>query len=291
MRALIAVFALIGAAHAQVCVALDTNKDTLSKRDQASAKMLVESAFESQGVTIVPPPCSALYTVSNVRLGEAVIARIQGPDRAVKAKAASIGELDAVYDQLVRQLMGKGSKTTRHNVTTAQARPRREKADSIWMLNIGTGYLGGADLDSIPVLLGAGYRYELDHFGIEAGTRLFLATGNSDDHDGGGGFGVRVMALYHFNGTAAASPYVGGGLGFGITGAQFDDESYTGSGLEGHIAVGYSFLRASTIRMFVQLDAALPFYELEETTLLEDAGLEPRYVPIIGLSLGVGWNR
>jgi hypothetical protein len=291
MRALLALLALVGAAHAQVCVTVNTDKDTLTPGDQKAAKLLVESAFQSLGVTTVPPPCSKLYTVANVRLGDAIVARIQGPDQAAQAKAASIGELDAVYDQLVRRLMGADSVTTRQNVTLSQSAPRRERADSIWAINIGSGYLSGADLDAVPVLLGFGYRYELDHVGIEAGGRLFLATGNSDDKDGGGGAGVRVMALYHFDSVASSSAYLGGGLGFGFMGAEFDGDTFSGGGLEGHVAVGYSFLRASTIRMYLQFDAMLPIYEMEETNFIDSEGLDPRYVPIFGFSLGVGWNR
>jgi hypothetical protein len=186
---------------------------------------------------------------------------------------------------------GEAASTTRTNVTAAQARPKRVRADSMWNINIGSGYLLGADLDSVPVLFGFGYRYELDQFGIEVGARFLVATGNSDDKDGGATYGIRLMGLYHFDPVASASPYLGLGLGFGGTAGEIDNEAYTGGGLETHASVGYSFLRESTIRMYVQFDATLPIYQLEETTLIEDNGLDPRYVPYFGLSLGLGWGR
>lgn len=283
---------LAGAAHAQVCVTVDSQSDTLTEGDRKATRMLAESAFQGLGVTTVPSPCSAQYTISNVQLGEAVVARISGPKGTAKGKAASISELDAVYDQMVRTLVkGEGGAVTRDNVTAAQARPKRVRADSVWNVNIGTGYLSGADLDSVPVLVGFGYRYELDHFGIEAGARFLIASGNSDDKDGGGTFGVRLMGLYHFDAVSSASPYLGAGLGFGGTAAEFDNNTYNGGGLEGHVAVGYSFLRESTIRMYVQFDATLPIYDLEESNFIDNEGLDPRYVPFFGLSLGVGWNN
>lgn len=285
-------FAFVSAAQAQVCITVDAASDTLNEGDRKATKMLAESAFENLGVTTVPSPCSAQYTISNVQLGEAVVARITGPKGTAKGKAASISELDAVYDQLVRTLVNGGeASTTRANVTTAQERPKRVRADSMWSVNVGTGYLLNADLDSVPVLFGFGYRYELDQFGIEAGARFLIATGNSDGKDGGGTYGLRLLGLYHFDAVASASPYLGVGLGFGGTAGEFDNNAYSGGGLETHVALGYSFLRESTIRMYVQFDATLPIYQVEESNFIDEEGLDPRYVPFFGLSLGVGWGR
>lgn len=299
---LIAVAAVSSAAHAQistpkgsVCVTVDEKTDTLSPQERAAAKALAETSFQNLGVSTTAAPCPALYTISNIRLGEAVVANIVGPLGARKGKAASLSELDAIYDQMIRGLVkGDSEAVNRTNVTTAQERPKRVRADSLWHFNIGSGYVLGSDVSEVPLALGFGYRYELDQIAIDATARLFIAAGNDEGSDNSVNGGFRLMGLYHLDGTASTSPYLGGGLGWGGTAASFDDTFFSGGGLEGHLAAGYSFLRESTIRMYIQFDAVLPFYSLEDDLSDLDGSADKeddRYAPIFGLSVGIGWNR
>lgn len=294
--------ALASAAQAQVttvpaavCVAVDEKTDTLEAPERAAAKALAETSFQNLGVSTTTAPCPGQYTISNIKLGEAIVANIVGPGGARKGKAASLSELDAVYDQMIRSLVkGEGDAVNRNNVTSAQERPRRVRADSLWHVNIGTGYVLGSDVSEVPLGLGFGYRYELDQLGIDATARLFVSGADSESNDGAVNGGFRLMALYHFDGVSSSSPYVGGGLGWGGTAASFDDTFFSGGGLEGHFAAGYSLLRESTIRMYLQFDAVIPFYDLEHDFSEFDGSTEKqdsRYAPIFGLSLGVGWGR
>lgn len=283
-----------------VCVTVDEKTDTLAPGERAAAKALAETSFQSAGVSTTAAPCAVQYTISNIRLGEAVVVTMAGPGGVRKGKAATLSELDAVYDQMVRSLVkGEDEAVSRTNVTAAQAQPKRVRADSLWHINIGTGYVTGSDVSEVPLGLGFGYRYELDKLGIDATARLFISAGNDGDGEGNGedgavNGGFRLMALYHFDGLSSSSPYVGGGLGWGGTAAVFDDDLFSGGGLEGHLAAGYSLLRESSIRMYLQFDAVMPFYNLEhDLSELSANGVkqDDRYAPIFGISLGVGWSR
>jgi hypothetical protein len=110
------------------------------------------------------------------------------------------------------------------------------------------------------------------------------------------------MALYFLNPTAGHSAYMGGGVSWGVAAAATatTDSSglstvrtYTGNGLQGEISAGYEFLRASTIRMFVQADATLPFYAVH-TYNFDSTGTSvgsSSYVPTLAVSFGIGWGR
>jgi len=94
--------------------------------------------------------------------------------------------------------------------------------------------------------------------------------------------------------SANGTPYVGGGLSWGSTnfGAGWE-----GTGLQGELSAGYEFLRASTLRTFVQVDAVLPFYNV--STVRYPFNYRPgvpiitdrRYAPAISVSLGIGIQR
>ena len=80
------------------------------------------------------------------------------------------------------------------------------------------------------------------------------------------------MGHYFFNGVADASPYLGMGMGYGFMAMNKSSEdaafvedglTYGGAGLHGKVSLGFEAMRSSTIRLFMQLDATLPFYDLE----------------------------
>lgn len=71
-------------------------------------------------------------------------------------------------------------------------------------------------------------------------------------------------------------------------------QMYSGSGLQGEISVGYEFLRASTIRMFLQADATLPFYTVHRYTYDSALGAAvggSAWVPSLAFSFGIGWGK
>ena len=82
-----------------------------------------------------------------------------------------------------------------------------------------------------------------------------------------------------------ASAYLGGGVSWGV-GASVSDagDGYAGTGLQGQVVAGYELARASTIRVFAQVDVGLPFYR-------QSSGDDKRWVTNLAISLGLGWGR
>ena len=76
-------------------------------------------------------------------------------------------------------------------------------------------------------------------------------------------------------------------------------KSWSGNGLQGEISAGYELGRASTIRVFLQADAGLPFYRLTAHTYefsntppyMVTTSTDRQYVPSLAVSLGIGWQR
>jgi hypothetical protein len=191
----------------------------------------------------------------------------------------------------------------RSNVTSAQQAPNRVEADSLWYLRIGYGLALGPTTGH-GVAFGFGYRYELDELGIEL-SFLNLMIGNNNNSSGSAtvtGDWAKIMGLYFLSPTAGQSLYLGAGLSWGMAAAAGNATSagstsfqtYTGSGLQGELSVGYEFLRASTIRMFLQADATLPFYTVHrntyDSTLLATVG-GSSWVPSLAFSFGIGWGK
>jgi len=68
----------------------------------------------------------------------------------------------------------------------------------------------------------------------------------------------------------------------------------TGSGLQGELTAGYELGRATTIRMFLQADATLPFYTVTSRTISSRGDVSDatrRYTPSLVVSVGLGWQR
>jgi len=65
--------------------------------------------------------------------------------------------------------------------------------------------------------------------------------------------------------------------------------NYSGSGLQGEVAAGFEFLRASTIRMFAELDVTLPFYTARP--VLGTSATNSEWVPSVFASVGIGFGR
>lgn len=283
-------------AHADVCVTVDTARDNLSDSERSGARTLVSDAFQQNGQRVVLEGCTEVYAVYHVRLGDAVTVTIYGPKGTRQAKAGSMNELPEVYSQLVRSLISgqqvatSNDTVTRTNVTAAQAVPTRAAADSLWYAQLGYGGITGAGLDSGPAF-GFGYRFELDSIGIDASMN-FLA-GTDDDSNGVNFTLIRLMGLFFADPMANRSAYFGAGLGWGFSAVEDNGIPYGDSGLQVEASAGYEFLRASTIRMFVQADAMLPIY-LSDADFFDPATMsnvdDTRYTPRFGLTMGIGWG-
>jgi hypothetical protein len=286
------------AASADVCVAVDTTRDTLSEQDRNSTRILLGQALRQQGIAVADQNCMGTYVVYHVRLGNSITVFLQGPQGYREAQARAIEEIPAVYSQMIRSLVTGQPMTThgntvdRSNVTATQQAPNRVQADSLWYFRLGYGGATGPVTNAGPGF-GFGYRYELDALAIDLSFLNLLVFGNDDPNSseaGVTGSWVKLMGLYFFNPTGNGSLYLGAGVGYGVTAVGDNANTYTGTGLQGEVALGFEFLRASTIRIFAELDATLPFYGVYQTVLSGTPG-DKSYVPSFVASLGIGWGR
>jgi hypothetical protein len=291
------------AAHAAVCVQLDGAHDNLTPQEQSGALTMFATTLQQQGQQVVATGCNATYVVYHVRLGMSVNVFVQGPQGYRQATARAIEELPAVYSQVVRSLLtGMPMDTAngtvdRTNATAAQQAPNRVEADSLWYARLGFATLAGPIVNSGPTF-GFGYRYELDSVGIDFSfLNLVVASdrgnGGTSSSSGVSGSWIKLMGLYFLNPTANASSYIGAGVSWGGAIVADSTREYSGSGLEADVSAGFEFLRASTIRMFAQLDATLPLY-VSTSDLVTSAGAsssQSAWLPTFALSVGIGWGR
>jgi hypothetical protein len=311
MRRLL-VFALIvpvfllatGTARADVCVAIDEAHDNFATADRAAALLVVGKQFELAGEHVAGPACPNQYLLSHVRLGQTILVTLAGPGGHRELTALGLEDLPAVYNQMVRSIVtgrplaGLGV-TDRTNVTAAQASVQRVEADSLWYARLGYGTVFGDRAYGGPAM-GFGYRHELDSLGIDVSFLNFQSRASQPyayygPSDGAfSGSLLKLEALYFLRPEANRTPYVGGGLSWGNT--RFGS-GWDGTGLQAELTAGYELPRASTLRTFVQVDAALPFYNVNTFRVPANYRLgapittEHRYAPAITVSLGMGIQR
>ncbi len=302
--AVAAVLLAARAASADVCVAVDTTRDTLSEQDRNATRILLGQALHQQGIAVADQNCMGTYVVYHVRLGNSITVFMQGPQGYREMSARAIEEIPAVYSQMIRSMVtGQPLNTAnntvdRSNVVSAQQAPNRVQADSLWYLRLGYGAMWGASPTGGPGF-GLGYRYELDSLALDLSFNFITA----DDDDpntadvGLTGSWAKLMAHYFFDPQGNGSFYLGGGASWGgtatststTTAGTTTTSTYSGSGLQGEVAAGFEFLRASTIRMFAELDVTLPFYTARP--VFGSTATNSEWVPSIFASVGIGFGR
>ncbi len=294
-------------AAASACVEIDGERDTLSEQERSAARSLFLQALETNGQAVSPgrngAGCTSVYRLYNVRLGNSVSTTVSGPRGTRTAQLRTIEDLPNVYDQMVRSFLSgqpmstNGLNVTRDNVTANQAAPRRAEADSLWYARLGYGLtLGGAS--AAGPAFGGGYRYELDRLGIDlsffnlAYQHTESTTGQNDASISGSW--ARILAYYFADPTGNFSLYAGGGLSWGGAAVSSSGHTYSGSGIQGELSAGYEMLRASSIRLFVQADATLPFYTSTYDNTDYITGITTRgsrYTPTFVIALGGAFGR
>jgi hypothetical protein len=305
----VVVFSLfaVRTASAAVCVEIDTTKDTLSEPDRNATRILLAQALQQQGQQVADANCMGVFRVYHVKLGNSITVFMQAPQGYREGSVRAIEEIPAIYSQMIRSLMTgqpmntHGGSVDRTNATSAQQAPRRVEADSLWYARLGYAGVMNPIMKGGPAI-GFGYRYELDSIGIDFSFFNFMFASDSDDSGATTSLGVtgswiKLMGLYFLNPTSNASTYLGAGVSWGAVGvAEVTDpatgatRSFVGSGLQGEVSAGFEFLRASTIRMFIQADATMPFYAVREQNNLVGTS-SSSWAPTIGISLGLGWGR
>ena len=247
--------------------------------------------------------CSTPYTLAHVRLGNTITVTLSGPQGLREATALSLDDLPALYNQMVRAMVTGQPMTAmgvvdRTNVTSSQATGRRVHSDSLWYARLGYGSLFGDRAYGTPAL-GFGYRAELDSFGIDVAFLNFQFPTSNDASDSAlAGSLLKLSGLYFLNPQASRTAYFGGGLSYGH--ATFGNWDYRaignyrtewdGSGLQGELTVGYELARATSLRLFVQADAVLPFYQVTSETYSRSVvtSTDRRYAPSLVVSIGIG---
>jgi hypothetical protein len=187
----------------------------------------------------------------------------------------------------------------------AQTRAADNRFDSFWYARLGYGGVFGDSFTGGPAL-GFGFRGGFDSFGIDVSFFNFKVP-DSDVYGSSqgsmAGSLLKLEGLYFLKPKARATAYVGGGFGLGFTdvygpyGTNNFQTSWHGSGLQGELAVGYEWPRASPLRMFVQADTTLPFYNVTSVSYSGapfrgvTSTTEHRYSPSLVVSVGLGWQH
>jgi hypothetical protein len=280
------------AVHQEVCVSVDEAHDTLAPPERAAARLLLARQFELEGWVVVPDACLTPYTVGHIQLGNTITVTVSGPNGHWTGTALGLGDLRALYSQIVRSIVTGLSMTGMHvidrtNVTAAQALPpRRVSSDSFAYARLGYGGHGPG--------LGIGYRAELDSFALDvslvnyqmswASTPYLYSVGSSAE---AAWSWVKLEGLRFKDPVANAGAYFGAGLSWGgaYSSGGLGQTSWQGSGLQGEVTAGYEIGRASTLRVFVQADGQLPFYQMRSRTGRQ------QYSPSFIVSVGLGWQH
>lgn len=294
---------LASRAAADACVEIDPERDTLSEPDRAAARSLFLQALENNGQAVATSrnghPCTAVYRVHNVKIGNSVTASVAGPQGVRTVSVRAVEDLPNVYDQMVRSLLSGQAITnssgalTRDNVTANQAAPRRAQADRLWYARLGYGATRGGDRGGTSI--GFGYRHELDRLAIDLSFLNLTFTSNDDSESSSlSGSWIRLLAYWFASPNAGSSLYAGAGVSWG--GAAVEDRdgaAYSGSGIQGDLSLGFEMLRASTIRLFLQADATFPFYKAtpDDAWWTGTPATGDRYTPTFVVSLGAGFGR
>jgi hypothetical protein len=294
------------ASEGAVCISVDEAHDTLSPQERAAALILIAKQFEQAGEQVLAAGCSTEYSVSHVRLGNTIVVTLTGANGRREATASGMDDLPALYSQMVRSIltgrpMTGWSVVDRTNVTESQAVARRVHSDSIWYARLGYSGIFGDRTYGMPAL-GFGYRAELDPFAIDVS---FLNMQFSPSHDYNSGADatastfLKLSGFYFLNPTADRSPYFGGGLSWGTRSfgtpdyGSFDRyrSEWKGTGLQGELTAGYEIARATSLRLFMQADAVLPFYQVTSETFSRFGpvgSVDRRYAPSLVVSIGLG---
>jgi hypothetical protein len=173
----------------------------------------------------------------------------------------------------------------RRNVPIDLANPLRVKTDQLFYVKLGYGGIV-SDYTAQGAAGGLGYRYEMDNVAVDLS--LLNCVFGQKGNDGIGCNFVQLQGLYFFNPLGNSSPYCGGGIGYSLIYIDDNDgNKYSGNGVAGIATLGFETMRVSTIRLFIQLDATLPFFKLKG----KDNSIENKkiYGSTLMLSMGIGF--
>jgi len=274
----LSVFSVFSAEARAACVVLDEDRDNLSADEQKAASMLLEQALIAQDIDLEDSvdsggDCGSTWSVSHVRLGESITVQLTGVGDSQSMTVGGLEELPDAYARLISALLNDeevSDTVTRDTVTAAESEEaNRVNVEGLFYLKLGgAGAIHTKQGDGNGIGLGMGYRYEMDRWAIDIGYSGYLPTNYAANYAHSQ---LQLQALRFADDQADKTLYYGGGIGLG---------GGDGFGLEGGLTVGYEMFRATNIRLFVQGDATLPLYRVNDG-----------YLFYSGVSLGFAFKR
>jgi len=281
----LSVFSVFSAEARAACVVLDEDRDNLSADEQKAASMLLEQALIAQDIDLEDSvdsggDCGSTWSVSHVRLGESITVALTGVGDSQSMTVGGLEELPDAYARLISALLNDeevSDTVTRDTVTDAESEEaNRVNVEGLTYLQLGGGggYNDALSVAGGGVLVGMGYRHEMDRWAVDVGGTLLIPT-NEDlrfFHIQG-----QFQALRFVNEQANNTLYAGAGLGLGGGG---------GFGLEGSAVLGYEMFRATNIRLFFQGVVTFPMHAYDSWISDTSGG----YMPYGGLTLGFAFK-
>ena len=293
--------ATAGAAHAQVCVEIDVPRDMLDPQDRAAAVLLLTRQFALAGEEVAAD-CATPYLLAHVRLGNTITVTLSGPKGTREGVALGLDDLPALYSQMVRSLETGRPMTglgvvDRTNVTAAQASAQRVHSDAFAYARLGYSGIVGNRVYGMPAF-GFGYRAELDSMAIDV-SFINMQVGSSDYYGSRreGRFAAQTIGIVSGQSTGQCHTVLRRRPELGQHQYQREPTLYrrepdpglserepplptrlgpTAADFKAKLTAGYEFGRATTIRMFVQADAVLPFYSVTSQTFSQRSRHEHR---------------
>jgi hypothetical protein len=238
------------------CVVVDSARDNFSEQDRQAALVLFSNALESHDLSM-GEPCDNTWQISHVQLGKSITVRVEAREQVSTLVISVVEDLVRAYSQITNSILTEvplEAAISRTDVTAEQAEgQRRISTEFLTTLRFGGGMLSPSS--GLAPAIGGGMRVELNKWAIDADWSLVFDTHAGREQVGMGG---HINVLSFLSPTANHTPYVGGGVGYGLK----DVDGADGYGFEGQIVGGYEMFRASKMRLFFQMDAVLPAYTM-----------------------------
>jgi hypothetical protein len=220
-----------------------------------SIKSLIATAVSSVGGQVAPTVAGSDFTLNTnlVKLGQAYVLTVTKvkPGReqyASRQKAASIEELDDAADRAVRAAILETP--TKNDLRVGEVKKRDEdqlktriQSRSVTYLGFGPAAFQNMGASLLSYDLAVGHLWEVSS---QAAIKiLFNGVGSGD-------FKTYIMMAqlglnYYFTDEDMA-PYVGAGLGFGLSWSG-NSSATTLGGFAGNLGVGYEFFRTSSTQL------------------------------------------
>jgi hypothetical protein len=222
-----------------------------------SLKSLITTAVTSAGGQVAPTATAADFTLNTdlVKLGQAYVLTVTKvkPGReqyASRQKAASVEELDDAADRAVRAAILETPAKKDMRVGEVKKRDEdqiKNRIQSRSVTYLGFGPAGFQNMGSPPLSydLALGHLWEVSS---QAAIKLLANAVGSGDFKTY--FMMAQLGLNYYFTDEDIAPYIGGGLGFGLSWSGNSNATTLG-GFAGNLGLGYEFFRTSSTQFDV----------------------------------------